>query len=159
MNRGHTRRSRERNTAYAPCTRVLRLYPVSLLRTIRPTDGSIESIRGRNKAATRAAHLHLLLLLLPLLLRHFPCLACFFPPRVEDGRVKGRQEVGDVVYCRRLRLDRLSFFSGRLECIRIIDCSKDLWVKMEEGRGWIVEETIARRDSLEIWRLGDVDNF
>ena len=85
MNRGHTRRSRERNTAYAPCTRVLRLYPVSLLRTIRPTDGSIESIRGRNKAATRAAHLHLLLLLLPLLLllRHFPCLACFFPPRMD----------------------------------------------------------------------------
>ena len=83
MNRGHTRRSRERNTAYAPCTRVLRLYPVSLLRTIRSTDGSIESIRGRNKAATRAAHLHLLLLLLPLLLRHFPCLACFFPPRMD----------------------------------------------------------------------------
>lgn len=84
MNRGHTRRSRERNTAYAPCTRVLRLYPVSLLRTIRPTDGSIESIRGRNKAATRAAHLHLHLLLLPLLLlRHFPCLACFFPPRMD----------------------------------------------------------------------------
>lgn len=77
MNRGHTRRSRERNTAYAPCTRVLRLYLVSLLRTIRPTDGSIESIRGRNKAATRAAHLLLLLLLLFLLflLRHFPCLA------------------------------------------------------------------------------------
>lgn len=29
MNRGHTRRSRERNTACAPCTRVLRLYLVS----------------------------------------------------------------------------------------------------------------------------------
>lgn len=68
----------------------------------------------------------------------------FFPP----GGWTREGEAGDVVYCRRLRLDRLSFFSGRLECIRIIDCSKDLWVKMEEGRGWMVEETI-------VWKYDD----